>query len=157
MTETYLLVLGSRVSDGRAEPVLETRLRRAADLIAELLADGHDTTMVVSGRGEAGVMYDWLVDAGVDPARLLQEPEATSTNENLENAHALVPGVDKWLVVTSDFHAWRTRLWAWHLGIPITVYTARTPASEAFNWVRELVATPHSALRVAWRRIRRGR
>ncbi|MDR7328680.1 YdcF family protein [Corynebacterium guangdongense] len=149
-----ILVLGARVIDGRPEPILQHRLRRALTLAEDLDRAGRRPTVVVSGHGEAEAMFDWLVRHGLDAGRILIEPDATSTNENLEKAHALVPGAGRWLVVTSDFHAWRTRLWAWHLGIPVTLVTAHTPLREGLgHWGRELLATSHSLLRVGWRKI----
>lgn len=143
-----ILVLGSKVVDGRIDPLLASRLNRAAELIQE----HPQTPVVVSGLGEAGPMAEYLRARGVQG--VVPEPRATSTNENLENAHALFPDTTRWTVVTSDFHAWRTYLWAWHLGIPITVVTARTPLSVRTQmFLREMVALPHSALRVVWRKV----
>lgn len=140
-----ILILGSRPG-----PILESRLVRALPLI-----DAPSLT-VVSGRGEAGFMARWLVAHGVPADLVLEEPDATSTNENLENAQALLPDTVVWTVVTSEFHLWRTRLWAWHLGIPIEVVTARTPVRDRpLMLLRESVALPHSALRIAWRRLLR--
>ena len=142
-----ILVLGSRVVDGRVDALLASRLNRAAEL-----ADVSGAVVVVSGLGEAAAMADYLRDLGV--GTVIEEPHATSTNENLENAHALLPDTRRWTVVTSDFHAWRTYLWAWHLGITITVVTARTPLSVRTQmFLRECLALPHSALRVLWRKI----
>ena len=54
--------------------------------------------------------------------------------------------------MTSDFHVWRTRLWAWHLGIPVEVIGAPTAWPENIAAVfRECLALPHSALRIACR------
>lgn len=105
-----LLVLGARVQGGVPGPMLERRLERAF-----LLWRGQD--IIVSGRGEAEVMEAYLIGRGVPAEKIIVEPNATSTNENLENSHALyrAPYFD---VVTSDFHALRTKLWSWHLGIP---------------------------------------
>ncbi len=160
MTEENVLVLGARVVDGRPEPILEYRLRRALTLVEELARAGKYPKVVVSGEGEAEVMSEWLLRHGLDADRIIIEPEATSTNENLEKAHALLPGTRRWLTVTNDFHVLRTRLWAWHLGIPVRMVAAATPPKDKpYNYAREVLATPHSALRVLWRRIaaRRGR
>ena len=99
-------------------------------------------------------MATYLIERGVPAERVVVEPDATSTNENLENAHRLVP--DAVLqVVTNDFHVLRTALWAWHLGIAVHLYPARTPwRLMPRNYLREVLATPHSAARIAWRRIR---
>lgn len=144
-----ILVLGSKVVEGRIDLLLASRLDRAA----ELIQDHPQTPVVVSGLGEAGPMAEYLRALGAQ--QVLAEPHATSTNENLENAHALVPDTEQWTVVTSDFHAWRTYLWAWHLGIPITVVTAITPVHMRTQmFLRECLALPHSTLRVLWRKFR---
>lgn len=155
MTQDNVLVLGARVDNGAAQPVLVSRLQRTLELIDELDRAGTHPNVVVSGRGEAEVMAAWLAERGLAADRILLEPHATSTNENLENAHALLPDTRRWLTVTSEFHAWRARLWAWHLGVPVKIITARTPqGARKGNYLREVVATPHSALRVLWRKIR---
>lgn len=144
-----VLVLGAQVREGCPTPVLAARLRRARPLI-DAAGIG-----VLSGRGEARAMADWLIGQGTDPGILLLEEAATSTNENLENAHALLPDTRCWTVVTSDFHLLRTRLWAWHLGIPVQVVPAPTPAHARVRMLlRECLALPHSVLRVGWRRLR---
>ena len=143
-----ILVLGSRVVNGHVNALLASRLNRAT----ELAGSAGSVPVVVSGQGESTAMADYLRDLGVET--IIEEPHATSTNENLENAHALLPDTRRWTVVTSDFHAWRTYLWAWHLGIPITVVTAHTPLSVRTQmFLRECLALPHSALRVLWRKI----
>lgn len=111
--------------------------------------------MIVSGRGEAPVMAGWLADHGVDPDDIVEEKRATSTNENLEYSRALAPDAEVLHVVTNNFHALRTRVWAWHLGVPVRIHQAGTPVdSRAWNYVREIFALPHSILRVLWRKIR---
>lgn len=146
-----VLVLGARIG-----PMLRSRVARAEELVADLVDAGGDPMVVVSGRGEAEWMRDWLVGRGMSNARIVVEPEAGSTNENLEKAQALLPETTHWLVVTSDFHAERTRLWARHLGIDITVIDAETPATaRLMARLRERGALPHSWLRVAWRKFRR--
>lgn len=150
-----ILVLGAKVhklSTHRATPkpgaVLEARLETARKLAAET-----DAMIVVSGKGEAQAMAWWLFTHGVDPQRILLEYDATSTNENLENSAKLLSEATRWTVVTSDFHSLRTRVWACHLGIPISVRTAPTrPPYRGQDVLREIFALAHSLLRVAWRR-----
>lgn len=151
-----ILVLGAKVRKisthrmtPKPAPVLEARLEKAREL-----AQGNDALIVVSGKGEAQAMAWWLLEHGVDPSRIMLEYEATSTNENLENAQKLFPATRRWNVVTSDFHSLRTKVWAWHLGIPITVHTSPTrPPYRGQDVRREIVALAHSLLRVGWRRI----
>lgn len=144
-----ILVLGAGTRHGRPGRLLDTRLRRALPLLDAA------ATVVVSGRGEAAAMVQWLVRRGVDKRRIILEPCARSTNENLEKAHALLPDTRCWTVVTSDFHVWRTRLWARHLGIPVHVVPSRAPPAHlAVALARESLALPHSVLRIGWRRFR---
>ena len=128
--------------------MLKFRLRTALEVWRE-----HPAPIVVSGYGEAGVMASWLVARGVPETSVVLEPEARSTNENLERSRALFPDAPHLIVVTSGFHVPRTRVWAWHLGIPVRMVAAPTPeSSRAKNYVREVVALPHSVARVVWRR-----
>ncbi|MDO5670140.1 MAG: YdcF family protein [Corynebacterium sp.] len=144
-----MLILGARTLHGYPSRILVDRLRAARPLI-----DAAPGPVVVSGDGEAASMARWLVEHGVSEARIVKEPRARSTNENLENAAALFPDVARWTVVTSDFHVWRTRLWAWHLGIPVRVVGAPTQRRDLLvAGLREALALPHSALRILWRRV----
>ena len=143
-----IVVLGARIVDGRPSRMLEFRLRRALEVWRAAPAP-----LVVTGFGEAEVMADWLLVRGVPESSIVLEPEARSTNENLERSRALFPEVACLTVVTSGFHVLRTRVWAWHLGIPVQMVAAPTPkTSRVKNYAREVVALPHSVARVVWRR-----
>ena len=99
-------------------------------------------------------MATWLVAHGVPETSVVAEPYARSTNENLERSRALFPGAGHLTVVTSGFHVPRTRVWAWHLGIPVRMVAAPTPTtSRTKNYAREVFALPHSIARVAYRRL----
>ena len=129
--------------------MLEFRLRRALEVWRAAPAP-----LVVSGFEEADVMAAWLVAQGVPESAVVLEPKARSTNENLERSRALFPDAAYLTVVTSGFHVLRTRVWAWHLGIPVRLVAAPTPeTSRVKNYAREVVALPHSAARVVWRRL----
>ena len=143
-----IVVLGARIVDGRPSRMLEFRLRRAIEVWRAAPAP-----LVVTGFGEAEVMADWLLVRGVPESSIVLEPEARSTNENLERSRALFPDAAYLTVVTSGFHVLRTRVWAWHLGIPVRLAAALTPeTSRVKNYAREVVALPHSVARVVWRR-----
>jgi len=146
-----IVVLGSRVIDGQPGALLVSRLNKALKLAARM----PDSAVIVSGDGEAAAMAKYLLEHGLDPARIVQEPAATSTNENLENCFAVVDNAPVLHVVTNEFHSLRTRLWAWHLNIPIKMHVALTPVKHRLrNYSREILATPHSAARIVWRKIR---
>lgn len=145
-----VLVLGARVVDGQPGSLLRSRLDRAVVMARVLPSE----PIIVSGYGEADAMQRYLIERGVAPERIRVEPVATSTNENLERAHALCSDYSYFRVVTNDFHVLRTRVWAWHLGIRVRIHGVRTPQeARAWNYLREVVATPHSLLRILWRRV----
>lgn len=146
-----IVVLGARIIDGRPSRMLEHRLHKALEVWRL-----ESAPLVVTGAGEAGIMAEWLVARGVPAASVVVEPHARSTNENLERSRALFPDAAYLTVVTSGFHVPRTRVWAWHLGIPIRTIAATTPStSRKKNYAREVFAVPHSIARVAYRRLMR--
>ena len=146
-----IVVLGSRVTDGQPGALLVSRLDKALQVAQRM----PDATVIVSGDGEAEVMARYLIEHGLDPNRVVEEPHATSTNENLENCHGLAEDAVVYHVVTNEFHGLRTRLWAWHLGIPVKMHVTLTPRQYRLrNYSREILATPHSFTRILWRKIR---
>ncbi|MFC5938277.1 YdcF family protein [Corynebacterium choanae] len=143
-----VVILGCRLVDGVPGAALAARLAAALPLI------GRQTCVVVSGSGEAPAMGRWLRDHGVDPQQIIEEPNATSTNENLEFTRALLGCCNKWTVVTSDFHVPRVKMWAWHHGYDVQLVCAKTPPARIpYLWGREVLALIHSTLRVVWRRL----
>ena len=149
-TPNPVVVLGARIIDGRPSRMLEARLATALSV-----ASTHSAApVVVTGKGESAVMARWLIEHGLSASRIVEEPEATSTNENLENSRKLFPKAARLIVVTNGFHVARTKVWASHLGVPITVVAAPTPkTSRLKNYSREIIAVPHSAARVVWRKL----
>ena len=149
-TRNPVVVLGARIIDGRPSRMLEARLSTALALAHSRPA----ATVVVTGKGESDVMARWLIDHGLPASRIVEEPEATSTNENLENSRKLFPDAARLVVVTNGFHVARTKVWAAHLGLPVTVVAAPTPKNSRLkNYAREIIAVPHSAARVVWRKL----
>ena len=121
----YLIVLGAAVYGDQPSLTLIRRLEGAADYLARY----PDSLAIVSGgmgKGEtvteAQAMYDWLVSAGVDPARVLMEPKAASTEENLRFSFELIrergdePSGNV-AIVSSAYHLYRAKLMAEKLGV----------------------------------------
>ena len=82
----YLIVLGAAVYKDQPSLTLVRRLEGALDYLDRY----PDSVAIVSGGmgpgetvTEAQAMYDWLTAHGVAEERILQEPRATSTQENL--------------------------------------------------------------------------
>ena len=86
-------------------PEAAARLEQAAIDVEAGLA----STIIVSGGtvhsddNEAVLMRDWLLERGVDPARILVEPCARHTTTNMRNAGRIVlaAGASEALVVTN--------------------------------------------------------
>ena len=122
----YVIVLGAAVHQDQPSLTLIRRLQGAADYLER---HPGSVAIVSGGMGpgetitEAQAMYDWLVNEGFDPARIIQEPKATSTQENLENSFAIIRArgdepAGKVAIVSSAYHLYRAKTMARNLGVP---------------------------------------
>ena len=121
----YLIVLGAAVYGDQPSLTLIRRLEGAADYLDRY----PDSIAIVSGgmgKGEtvteAQAMYDWLVSAGIDPARVIMEPKAASTEENLRNSFEIIRArgdepSGNVAIVSSAYHLYRAKLMAKNLGV----------------------------------------
>lgn len=150
-----IIVLGARVSeDGRPTPALARRL----DLALSLYNEGYAGAIITTGaRGsdepveEAFAMRDYLLEKGVPEAAILPEPGSFSTQENLENAKAIMAenGMETAIIVTSDYHVWRALSMAERLGIKATgagslnaltwPVALKNYARESLSWIKYVV------------------
>lgn len=107
----YLIVLGAWLKPSGPSMVLKMRL----DTAYEYLIEHENTVVIVSGgQGsdepdtEAQGMYDYLVDKGIEPERIIREGTSTNTNENIKNSSVyLKKESDKVGIVTNNFHVFR--------------------------------------------------
>ena len=122
----YLIVLGAAVYKDQPSLTLIRRLEGALDYLETY----PDSVAIVSGGMGAGetvteaqAMYDWLVAAGVDPSRVLTEPKASSTEENLKFSFDIIRSrgdepAGKVAIVSSAYHLYRAKCLAAKLGVP---------------------------------------
>ena len=122
----YLIVLGAAVYGDRPSLTLVRRLEGALDYLERY----PDSVAIVSGgmgKGEtvteAQAMYDWLVERGISPERVLREDKATSTRENLEYSFEIIrrrgdEPAGNVAIVSSAYHLYRAKLMAQRLGAP---------------------------------------
>lgn len=84
---------------------------------------GRFSRVVVSGKGVAPLMKDFLVSRGIPPAAILVENESSSTRENAVNTARLLAGdpAPK-LLVTSDVHMFRARRALRNAGLAVTAF-----------------------------------
>ena len=107
----YIIVLGAQVRESGPSVVLRYRLDRAAAYLRE----NPDTLCIVSGgQGynepypEAEGMFRYLTGSGIDPSRILMEPQSSNTLENLTfSARLLDAETARVGIVTNDFHLFR--------------------------------------------------
>ena len=145
-----IIVLGAQVRpDGSPSVQLGWRLdaaeeayRQKAVPVVVCGAQGKDEPMT-----EAEAMKQYLVGKGVPETDILTDPESFNTNQNLRNAAELlknVPGVQKVLIVTSDYHVPRSLAIAKDLGFDACgmgspckpEYWIKNHAREALAWVK---------------------
>ena len=113
----YLVVLGAAVYGERPSLTLVRRLQGALDYLERY----PDSVAIVSGgmgKGEniteALTMHDWLMQQGIPEDRIIMEPKATSTEENLRYSFDLIRerGEDpdgNVAVVSSAYHLFRAK------------------------------------------------
>ncbi len=107
----YCLILGAQMKANGPSDVLQRRL----DAAVAYLGENPDTKAIVSGgKGvnepvtEAFGMYEYLVERGIAPDRILLEEESGNTVENLQfSSKFLDPDKDSVVLVTNNFHMFR--------------------------------------------------
>lgn len=157
----FLVVLGARVNPG-GEPSFSLLLRLESAL-AFLESHPQATAILSGGQGkdedmtEAQAMYQWLVAHGVDPQRLVLEPRATNTRENLAFSFDLIrergygpSGCTA--VVSSSYHLYRAKIIARQLGVEVTgVWSSPgNPAVTLNYFIREAPAVWKELLVRGW-------
>ncbi|MFD5174219.1 YdcF family protein [Nocardia sp. NPDC058379] len=112
--DTAVVILGYGLTpEGDLRPELVRRLR--AGLVQAVFAPWSPIIVTggnpQAGLSEADAMADWLLAAGVDPARILREPQADSTVANARFTAALMAEhhLRAAVLVTSGDHVDRAR------------------------------------------------
>ena len=106
-----MVVLGAQMKTSGPSKALKYRLDEAV----RYLEANPDTKVIVSGgqgpdepMSEAQGMYDYLVNAGIAPDRILLEDQSKNTFQNLTfSAEYLDPSNDLVGVVSNNFHIFR--------------------------------------------------
>ena len=121
----YLVVLGAAVYGERPSLTLVRRLEGALDYLQQY----PESTAIVSGgmgKGEliteARAMHDWLIENGISEDRILTEPKATSTRENLAYSFDIIRSRGdepdgNTAIVSSAYHLYRAKTLARMQGV----------------------------------------
>lgn len=142
----YLIVLGAGVNGTVPSLSLRERLDATYDYLQR-----HPATVAIlsGGQGsgeditEALCMFQYLTAKGISPDRLIQEDQATSTQENLAFSTALIPGLSNARIgiLSSEYHLLRARLIAREQGLePVLVSAKTTRISLRLNYYMREVA-----------------
>jgi len=127
-----VIVLGCKAIGERPSLMLEERLQAA---LAYLEAYPDSYAVVSGGQGkdeiltEADVMYNWLVEHGIEPDRLIKEDRSTDTHENLKYCYEILAGSSLGtdiVIVTNEFHEYRALKIAGETGFQAEPLPAKT-------------------------------
>lgn len=141
----YIIVLGARVKGTVPSLALQFRIDHAA----EYLKGNPDTIAIASGGkgpgediSEAESIKNELIKHGINESRILLEDTSTTTYENIHFSKKLIPNnAELGLVVTNDFHIFRSKMIANNEGLELRGLPAKTPIQALFkSYVREYLA-----------------
>ena len=143
-----VIVLGFQLDEGgKPADVLAARCEAAADY---LLAHPDVVCVATGGKtadapfSEAEVIRDLLVARGVEAERILLEPDAANTGENMAFSAALLKerGIGgRVVIVTDGFHQYRAAYFARKNGLEPSPLCCETAPATAFTYTcREMLA-----------------
>jgi uncharacterized SAM-binding protein YcdF (DUF218 family) len=141
----YLIVLGARVKGTVPSLALEYRINAAA----KYLEENKNTIAIASGGkgygedvSEAAAIKKELVKKGISMSRIVLEDHSISTYENIKYSKILIPKKAKLgLVVTNNYHVYRSIMIAKAQGLHIYGIPAKTPKVVILkSYIREYMA-----------------
>ena len=144
----YALVLGLALENGKPVPALLARLDATQAYLekypeARLILTGGNADE--SGRTEAAVMRDILLEKGVPESRMILEDRSETTVENFRNTAAIISKDEPVVIITSDYHMDRAVRNAREEGF---THLMRLPVSSGIlafgaNMLTEIIANVH--------------
>lgn len=146
-----MIILGCQVKPWGPSILLQDRLDKAL----EYLKEHPEVTVVVSGGqgpdehiSEAQAMYEYLVEHGANPEKILLEDGSTNTRQNLDYSLELLrengfDTDDDIIVVSNGFHLARVRMiWGWIYGHTDNLSTLAAPSSHVPSRLKMYVREP---------------
>ncbi|EGC8557617.1 YdcF family protein [Listeria monocytogenes] len=144
-----VLILGAKVNGDPAEPaeVLKERL----DAAVTYLNENPTMQVVVSGgqgedesASEASVMEEYLVNKGITRSRIKIEDKSRRTEENIKYSKEKF-NLGKTVIVTSDYHMYRTLMLAKRQGLDASGLPAKSQSViKIKNMMRETLSITYA-------------
>ena len=133
----YILILGCQFRrDGTLTPLLRGRVDKAIEFWQKHRQAGKRALLVPSGgqgpdevMAEAEAMRRYLVEHGVPEEAILPEDKSRNTYQNMEFSRALIEARGKGAkvaYVTTNYHVFRSGVWARLAGLPAEGLGSRT-------------------------------
>ena len=133
----FILILGCQFRrDGTLTPLLQGRVDRAIDFWREHVAAGRRAVLMPTGgqgrnepMAEAEAMRRYLLSRGVPEDAILPEDRSRNTYQNMEFCKALIEARGqgaKAAYVTTNYHVFRSGVWARLAGLPAEGLGSRT-------------------------------
>ena len=126
----YIIVLGAGLKKNKPTLALKYRIETAADYAKE----NPKTKMIVSGGlgkdeliSEAECMKIELIKLGIEENRIIKEDLSTNTYENMKFSKNYIQENEKGIIVTNDYHLFRSIKLAKKQGLQIVGLPAKTP------------------------------
>lgn len=127
----YIIILGAKVNGEIPSLSLQYRI----DAAAEYAIENENTIIIASGgQGpgeditEAEAMRRELVDKGISESKIFLEDKSTSTYENIDFSKQYIPNdAETGIVVTNDYHLYRSLQIAKDANLQVEGLPARTP------------------------------
>lgn len=157
--EDVVIVMGAGVINESVSRPLAYRLNTAIDY---LRINENALVVVCGGLGdratitEAEAMKRFLVARGIAPERIIKEDRSTNSFENLSFAKEILneyfPDGFRAVLVTNDFHIFRTSYVASNIGITANRAGAPTPFSAIpSSYLREFLSIANVIVFPPWR------
>lgn len=128
----YVVVLGNKSLGNEISEDMKCRL----DCLLKYIDDSTKSMIIVSGGdGEADKMKKYLLNQGIPNDSIVVEEYSKNTRENLENTRSLVAG--NVLVITSDYHVFRTKLLCNKLNLDWDMLPAKSESGIIFSALKE--------------------
>ncbi|MGE5678887.1 MAG: YdcF family protein [Pseudomonadota bacterium] len=151
----YLMILGGGLNKDRITPTVQERLLTGIRYLEKY----PEAKVIVSGGlgfgetvTEAEAMEEYLVTEGISPDRIISEDKATSTMENFIFSRRILEKNgrlkdNRLVIVTNDFHMYRSKLLARRNGFEPFGISCSTPLYIRANcYIREYFALIKSFL-----------